>query len=207
MIDEVHAVALGTGRADNGKQVFLKQCSKCHVHGSEGQRVGPDLTGMAVHPKEELLVHILDPNRSVEGNFRLYVAELGDGRILSGMLASETKTTVELIDTEGKRLAIQRDDIEELVASTKSLMPEGFEKQLSPSDMADLLEFLTKKGRYVPLPLDKVATVVTTKGMFYASESDAERLIFRDWSPKQFEGVPFQLVDPRDSSVPNGILL
>jgi uncharacterized protein len=207
VIDEVHAVALGTGRPDNGKQVFLKQCSKCHVHGSEGQRVGPDLTGMAVHPKEELLVHILDPNRSVEGNFRLYVAELDDGRILSGMLASETKTTVELIDTEGKRLPIQRDDIAELVASTKSLMPEGFEKQLSPSDMADLLEFLTKKGRYVPLPLDKVATVVTTRGMFYASENEAERLIFRDWSPKEYEGVPFQLVDPRDSTVPNGILL
>jgi putative membrane-bound dehydrogenase-like protein len=207
VIDELHAVALGTGRADNGKQVFLKQCSKCHVHGSEGQRVGPDLTGMAVHPKEELLVHILDPNRSVEGNFRLYTAELTDGRILSGMLASETKTTVELVDTEGKRMALQRDDIEELVATTKSLMPEGFEKQASPSDLADLLEFLTKKGRFVPLPLDKAATVVTTKGMFYASESEVERLIFSDWSPKTFEGVPFQLVDPRGGTVPNGVLL
>ena len=33
--------------------------------------------------------------------------------------------------------------------------------------------------------------------MFYAKDADAERLIFPDWSPKTFEGVPFQLVDPQ----------
>ncbi len=38
-----------------GKQVFLKHCAKCHVHGERGTRIGPDLTGMAVHPKAELL--------------------------------------------------------------------------------------------------------------------------------------------------------
>jgi hypothetical protein len=32
-------------------------------------------------------------------------------------------------------------------------------------------------------------------------------LIFSDWSPKTFEGVPFQLVDPRGGTVPNGVLL
>ena len=37
---------------------------------------------MAVHPKEELLVHVLDPSRSVEGNFRVYTAKLLDGRVV-----------------------------------------------------------------------------------------------------------------------------
>ena len=207
VLAELHGVIEQAGNVAAGRELFVKNCGKCHVHGKDGQRVGPDLTGMAVHPKEELLVHILDPNRSVEGNFRLYTVELSDGRIANGMLASETKTTIELIDAEGKAQVIQRDDIEELAASTKSLMPEGFEKQLSRSDFANLLEFLTQKGKYVPLPLAKQATVVTTKGMFYASESEVERLVFKDWKPKSVGEVPFVLIDPQGDRVPNAIML
>lgn len=100
-----------------------------------------------------------------------------------------------------------REDVEEISASPKSLMPEGFEKQISPSEMANLLEFLTQKGRFVPLSLEKVATAVSTRGMFYSEDAQAERLIFRDWSPKEFAGVPFHLVDPNGESRPNVILL
>ncbi len=34
-----------------------------------------------------------------------------------------------------------------------------------------------------------------------------ERLVFRDWSPKTFEGVPFLLVDPQGDRVRNVVLL
>jgi hypothetical protein len=69
------------------------------------------------------------------------------------------------------------------------------------------LEFLTQKGRFVPLPLEKTATIVTTRGMFYSEDAEAERLVFRDWSPKEFAGVPFQLIDPNGESRPNAIML
>ena len=82
-------------------------------------------------------------------------------------MASETKTSIELIDTEAKRHVVLREDIENLQASPKSLMPEGFEKQVKPEEIRDLLEFLTQRGQYVPIPLDKVATAVSTKGMFH----------------------------------------
>ena len=103
-----------TGDATAGKEVFKTQCAKCHTHSGEGERIGPDLTGVAVHPKHELLIHILDPSRSVEGNFRVYSATLADGRVLSGMLAGESKTAIEIIDTEAKKHAIPREDLEEL---------------------------------------------------------------------------------------------
>ncbi len=106
---------------------------KCHTHSGEGGKVGPDLTGMAAHPKGELLVHILDPSRSVEGNFLQYTVATTDGRVLSGLLAGETKTSVDLLDAEGKKQTILREDIEELASSTKSLMPEGFEKTIPPA--------------------------------------------------------------------------
>jgi putative membrane-bound dehydrogenase-like protein len=195
------------GDAVAGKAVFLNQCSKCHVHGTEGNRIGPDLTGMAVHPKDHLLTDILDPSRSVEANFRAYTLTTKTGRVFVGLLASESKTTIELFDAEGKKQTILRQDIEELVASNNSLMPDGFEKLLSRKDVTNLLEFLTQRGKYLPLPLDKVATIVSTKGMFNGEESQVERLVFSDWKPKTFEGVPFHLVDPQGDRVPNVIIL
>jgi hypothetical protein len=86
-------------------------------------------------------------------------------------------------------------------------MPEGFEKQVKPEEIRDLLEYLTLRGQYVPIPLEKFATAVTTRGLFYNEDSAQERLIFDDWSPKTFEGVPFVLVDPQGTKSPNAILL
>ena len=143
----------------------------------------------------------------MEGNYKSYTARLLDGRVIAGLLAAETKTTVELLDAENKRHPLQRDDLEDFTESAKSLMPEGFEKQMTAAEMTDLLEFLTLKGKYVPVPLDKVATVVTSKGMFFAADGELERLAFKDWSPKEFHGVPFVLTDPQGQSTKNAVML
>ena len=131
MLDRLTPLVKEGGDAARGKVVFQQQCAKCHRHGSEGGQVGPDLSGSAALPRDELLIHILDPSRSVEGNFVQYTVATTDGRVISGLLASETKTSVELIDAEAKRHVVLREDIDEMAASKKSLMPEGFEKQVS----------------------------------------------------------------------------
>jgi hypothetical protein len=207
VIDQFSYVTKKTGDAGIGKKVFTQHCAKCHKHSGEGNTIGPELTGFAVHPKEHILIDVLDPSRSVEGNFKQYTAKLEDGRVISGLLASETKTTVELLDAENKRHALARSDIEQLKESPKSLMPEGFEKQMSAEDLTNLLEFLTQKGKYVPIPLDKVATIVSTKGMFFDGASTAERLVLADWKPREVKGVPFLFVDPQGEKQKNVILL
>ncbi len=191
-----------------GKLVFMKQCSKCHTHtaaGAEG-KVGPDLSGFAVHPKVELLIDILDPSRSVEGNFKAYTVITDDGRQITGLLGSESKTSVELVDADAKRHNIQRENIEQFVPSQKSLMPEGFEKQVTSDELANLLAFLTQRGKYLPVPLGKAATVDSTHGMFHDVNND-ERIVFDDWSPKTFNGVPFNLTRPAGDQSRNAILL
>jgi uncharacterized protein len=162
---------------------------------------------MAVHGKDQLLVHILDPNRDVEGNFVTYVALLTDGLVVSGMLAGESAASVELIDAQGKRHAILREDIEELSRSGASLMPEGFEKQLSRTQLADLLAHLTDHGRFMPIDLQQVATISSDRGMFHGPESKVERLVFDDWGPKEFEGIPFYPLDPQNGRARNVVLL
>ena len=136
-----------------------------------------------------------------------YTVATLDGRVINGLLATETRTTVELLDAEGKRQVVLREEIDEMKASKQSLMPEGFEKQITPAQLNDLLAFLTNRGKYLPLDLRKAATIVSTKGMFYDADSPIERLVFPDWSPKTVDGVPFLLVDPQGSRVPNVVLL
>jgi len=207
VIDELAKVVLHKADAAKGKDVFKANCAKCHMHSGEGAKIGPDLTGMSAHPKSELLIHIFDPSRSVEGNFRQYTVITNDGQVKVGLLSSETKTSIEILDSEAKVTAIQRDNIKKLMASTKSLMPEGFEKQIPQESIADLLEFLTARGKFMPLDLHKSATIVSTLGMFINKDAQEQRLVFPDWSPKTFDGVPFNLVDPQGDKTPNVIML
>ncbi|MGD9644534.1 MAG: PVC-type heme-binding CxxCH protein, partial [Pirellulales bacterium] len=195
-----------TGDAVAGRAVFEKNCAKCHRHSGQGGAIGPDLTGIAARKRPDILTEILDPNRSVEGNFQQYTVVLSDGRVLAGLLAGETRTTLELVDAEAVRHVLLRDEIDELEGTSRSLMPEGFEK-LSSDELVNLLEFLASPGRYLPLNLAPVATSVSTRGMFYSREAEQERLIFADWQPKTFAGVPFHLVDPQGERVPNVVLL
>jgi putative membrane-bound dehydrogenase-like protein len=200
-------VAQAAGDSANGKTVFTKNCAICHKLRGEGAAVGPDLSGMAVHGKEQLLVHLLDPNRDVEGNYVTYTAMLVDGLVVSGMLAGESATSIELVDAEGKRHAILREDVDELSRSGASLMPEGFEKQLSREQLADMLAYLTDNSGFIPLDLQRVATVSSARGMFHSPDAVAERLVFEDWGPKMVDGVPFYPIDPQDGRVRNVVML
>jgi len=207
VVEEFFPLLKKSGDVALGKAVFKKHCAICHTHSGEGAKIGPDLTGVAAHTKEHLLIDILDPSRSVEGNFRLYTVETKKGMVFSGMMASETRTTIELIDTQAKKHVIERDDIDVLAASSKSLMPDGFEKTVKQEELIDLLEFLTARGKFVPLDLAKAATIVSTRGMFYSKDATVERLILPEWSPRTVKGVPFHFVDPRGDKQPNVIML
>ncbi len=194
------------GNRGRGKVIFEQNCAKCHRLGGLGQSVGPDLTGIAVRDRADILIDVLDPNRSVEGNYRQYTVETKSGTLLTGLLTAETKTAVELLDSEAKKHVVLRDDIERLISSKLSLMPEGFEK-LPEADLVSLLDFLTARERFFALPLAKAATVTSVRGMFYSRDSDVERLVFEKWGPHTAFGVPFQVIDPRDGSIPNVVLL
>lgn len=193
------------GDVERGRAVFKEHCAKCHRHGEMGFTIGPDLTGMAVHPKVELLVNILDPSRSVEGNYRTYTVMTVDGIVINGMLRGESKTSIELVDTAAKEHTVLREDIERLVSSQKSVMPEGFEGQINEQQMTDLLEFMTDRGPYLPLDLSRSATASSDQPLFYGN--DVEKLIFEQWGRQIFNGVPFQVIDPNEGRNANVILL
>jgi putative heme-binding domain-containing protein len=211
VLAEFADLARTMGNSTAGKAVFTKQCANCHTYRGEGAAVGPDLTGMSVLGKDELMVHILDPSRDVEGNYHSYSVVLGDGRVLSGMLAGESATSVELIDSEANRRQILREDIDELSRSGKSVMPEGFEKLVSRQEFSDLLEFLTERTQFVPLDLARVATSSNVDSAFQIANPPggvADVPTATDgWGLQPFSGVPFYRINPQEGRVRNVVEL
>jgi putative heme-binding domain-containing protein len=129
-----------------GTAVFKKLCATCHRLGGDGVDVGPDLAALTDKSPEALLIAILDPNRAFEAKYAGFAIATTDGRVVSGLLASESATAVNLLRQEGKTDVLLRSDIEEMSSSGQSLMPEGLERDLSQRDLADLIAFLSTTG-------------------------------------------------------------
>jgi putative heme-binding domain-containing protein len=107
-----------------------------------GSEVGPSLAAIKNRGAEAILLNLLDPNREVNPQYVNYVAELTDGRVLSGMIASETATAITLRRAENATDTLERGEIEELRSTRQSLMPEGLEKQLDQQAVADVIAYL-----------------------------------------------------------------
>ncbi len=65
-----------------------------------------------------------------------------NGKVYSGLIFEETATSLKLIRPDGKAETILRSEIEEMVNTGRSFMPEGLEKNLKPQDVADIIAFL-----------------------------------------------------------------
>jgi len=130
------------GNLENGVKLFTKLCAVCHRHGTLGTEFGPKLAALKDRSSTFLMTAILDPNRAIDGKFHNYTVVTEDGLQKSGLITSETANSIELVDAQGKKHTILRIDIEELTSSGKSFMPEGLEKELSPQDLADVMEFV-----------------------------------------------------------------
>ena len=136
-----------TGDAARGKDLFASACTICHMFYGEGAKVGPDLSGIGVRPKEEVLTAILDPNRSVEANYRLWTVSTKSGETISGRLDAETQTSIDMYDLAGQLHSVQRSDIASLTGSEMSIMPAGFEA-FGEQGLADMLEYMSSAAKH-----------------------------------------------------------
>jgi putative membrane-bound dehydrogenase-like protein len=141
-----------TGDPARGGQLFAKACAQCHKLAGTGHEVGPDLAALTDKSPESILVAVLDPNRAVESKFLNYTAVTKAGLTYQGLLAAETGNSITLKAPEAKLQVILRTDLEELLSSAKSTMPEGLEKDLKPQDLADIISHVRAN---VPLPKRK----------------------------------------------------
>jgi putative heme-binding domain-containing protein len=134
------------GDPEKGHAVFRELCAPCHRLEREGTALGPDLFGVRNQTRETLLLHIIVPNREVASGFEATVVVTDRGEALSGMVTSETATSVTLIEKGGVERTLLRDEIVSMTVSPISLMPEGLEASTTVQGMADLLAYLRGEG-------------------------------------------------------------
>ncbi|HEV8292957.1 MAG TPA: PVC-type heme-binding CxxCH protein, partial [Tepidisphaeraceae bacterium] len=102
VLDAYAAAMTLTGNPQHGGEVFTKTCSTCHKVGEIGQHVGPDLRSVGDKSPQSLLIAIIDPNRAVEARYTNFVAETKGGDVATGIITSETGTSITLISADAK---------------------------------------------------------------------------------------------------------
>ncbi|WP_169973252.1 PVC-type heme-binding CxxCH protein [Tautonia rosea] len=133
-----------------GRILFSQSCAQCHILFDEGSKVGPELTGAQRSELSYLLENLVDPNATLDDDYRMTIFALADGRIINGMIAEQTDRTV-TIQTPSDRIIVPADEIEEKRTSELSLMPEGLLDPLEEQEIADLLRYLQSPAQ-VPRP-------------------------------------------------------
>lgn len=162
ILDEYARVRDLNGNPLRGRMLFGQICATCHRFREQGNEFGPQLATLQDRSTPSLLTAILDPNRAVEARYHAYVAALQDGRLVQGAILDETSTHITFADTTGRQIDVLRVDLDELVSTGKSFMPEGLEKQLTPAQLADVIAYVQSS----PGRLPDVATAEQNRRMW-----------------------------------------
>jgi putative heme-binding domain-containing protein len=89
-----------------------------------------------------MLLSIIHPSAEIREGYNTNVVTTNDGRIITGTLADQDPQTISLHTTEGTSVSIPRDEIDEMVVSKQSMMPEGLLSQYSDQQLRDLFAYL-----------------------------------------------------------------
>jgi putative membrane-bound dehydrogenase-like protein len=174
LIDDMRkVVSTGPGSLTKGRALFDTHCAKCHQFEGRGHEVGPNLDG-AERSIEYLLVNVLDPNRVIGAPYFVRTVRLANGRVETGVLASEDGQSLTL-KTEGNALkTISKKDIEEVDIQEKSLMPEGLGYSMTQQDFRDLVRYVMANPFLTDVRINEKSTPISVTGAIPLPQHDKE---------------------------------
>lgn len=132
------------GRPSEGRKIFETDagCAACHSLGGK-KRLGPDLSAIgAKYGRQALLDNIVNPSDAIGPEYVPTLLTLKSGERLSGLIAEEAADHVVLQTGPDASQRLKPSDVASRQEVRVSLMPEGLLSNLSPQQIADLLEFL-----------------------------------------------------------------
>jgi putative heme-binding domain-containing protein len=127
-----------------GRRVFFSDeagCSRCHTVKGQGGQIGPDLSNLIHRDYASVLRDIAQPSYALHPDYITQVIELKDGRVLTGAVRTEGDK-LHVGDAKGQELTVRRDQVNEMLSSPVSIMPEGLPQLLGTERMRDLMTFL-----------------------------------------------------------------
>lgn len=142
----VASVAMLTGDARAGLNVFKANCATCHKHGALGAEVGPELT--KIHQKFDknaLLDNIIHPNAGIAFGYEPWLITTKKGNTYYGFLVSDGEQAIVIKGVKGQKHTIPTDQITSRRQYKTSLMPDPTAMGLTNQQLADLTAFLLKQ--------------------------------------------------------------
>nr|MCU0702880.1 c-type cytochrome [Fimbriiglobus sp.] len=137
------------GNAENGKALLAKsltgeaQCLKCHMVKGTGGSIGPDLSMIGLKAsKENLYDSLLTPSKAIADQYLSWRIDSEDGQSITGLLVSETETSLTVRDANGKDYTFSVKDVRKK-KDPKSIMPDDVIKAFSEDELIDVVEYLT----------------------------------------------------------------
>src|SRR5262249_51760989 len=120
-----------------GRAIYAKTCQQCHTLFGVGGKVGPDITGANRASLDYLLENVLDPSAVIPKEYAATLIELKNGRVITGIVREQNSTALTVV-TATETLTVPRSDIESLVPSVTSMMPDDQLKPMSDAEVRSL---------------------------------------------------------------------
>ena len=94
------------------------------------------------YDRAELIRSVIEPSNRIATGYQPVLLTTTGGKVMTGLIRSETDSEVELVDAEASVSRIPKADIEERRLSEVSVMPKGQVDTLTPVEFADLISYL-----------------------------------------------------------------
>ncbi|SEG23696.1 DUF7133 domain-containing protein [Algoriphagus boritolerans] len=130
---------------EKGRELFaLRACSACHSIDGETDLIGPNLNGVGREfSQEELLEEINAPSNRIKASMIATKITLNDGKVLLGRVVYSDADQISIMLVGNHTVQVKKSDIEKTEEELKSLMYENLLAGLSPSEIQDLLNYLS----------------------------------------------------------------
>ena len=143
---ETLLASLPEGDPVRGHAVFAGKtgsCTACHAMAYVGGRIGPDLSHIgAIRTPRDLLEAIVRPSASFVRSYEPSIVVTDDGRSFQGVVREETGGALAVQTSATTLERVPREAVESIEPGRVSIMPQGYDRLLSPQELADLVAFL-----------------------------------------------------------------
>jgi putative heme-binding domain-containing protein len=145
----LQGAVMKTASAARGAQVIIRaRCLDCHKFAENGTGVGPDLTTVnSRFQPAEIIESIVLPSKVISDQYKSVSLATQDGKLYGGMPVLSDGPNLVLLLSDGTKVTIPKDQIEQQEPSKISVMPEGLLNPLSYQEIADLLALFNSMPR------------------------------------------------------------
>ena len=131
-----------------GERIFKEAtCAQCHQLAGVGGKVGPALDDIFQKYQNDaaaVLQEILEPSNRIEEKYSVHMILTVDGLTITGIIQSQNDDEVVLLDNPESEepTTVAREEIEEMVKTSKSIMPKALVNQFTKDEILEMLAYL-----------------------------------------------------------------